>query len=90
MSDNEANIFLASAEHRGDWSRVRKCAIMGKITDDKGHDYLWVRVDPPVMGQPYGLGNRDLMDLLSCFHTPRGLHCSLLASIHCLCISFGR
>ncbi len=62
---NEAtNLFLSSADQRGDWASVRRCAVIGKITDDKGRDYLWVRVDPPVIGQPYGLGSREISDLL--------------------------
>lgn len=64
MSDKGISIFLASAEHRGEWSRVRRCSIVGRITDVEGRNYLWVRVDPPVIGQPYGLGNRDIADLL--------------------------
>jgi hypothetical protein len=64
MSAKETNIFLTSAEHRGEWSRVRRGSIMGKITDGEGRNYLWVRVDPPVIGQAYGLGNRDIADLL--------------------------
>jgi hypothetical protein len=58
------NIFLTSTEHTGEWARVRCCSIVGKLADDEGRDYLWMRVDPPVIYQPYGLGDRDLSDLL--------------------------
>ena len=36
----------------------------GKITDADGGEYLWVKIDPPVMGQPYALGEKDVTDVL--------------------------
>ena len=34
------------------------------ISDTEGHEYLWVKIDPPVSGQSYGLGEKDLTDIL--------------------------
>jgi hypothetical protein len=65
------NIFLTSTEHTGEWARLRRCSIIGKLADDEGRDYLWVRVDPPVIGQTYGLGEQDLSDLLLLPHFER-------------------
>lgn len=68
MSDEQCSCFLASTEHRGDWARVRCCVVVKSIKDAKGQEYLWVKIDPPVIGQPFGLGNDDIHDLLL---TPR-------------------
>lgn len=64
MLDNNEQVFLASREHRGDWSQLRRALLRGKINDTEGRSYLWVQVDPPVIGQPYGLGQEDISDLL--------------------------
>jgi len=62
------SIFLGSREHRGEWRRARRCSTVGRITDEQGRHYLWVRVDPPVIGQPYGLGDREISELLLLAH----------------------
>jgi len=64
MANSIKEIFLASKEHRGDWGRVRRAAIVGRVTDTDGRDYLWIQVDPPVIGQPYDQGQQDIRDLL--------------------------
>lgn len=64
MRDNPEEVILASKEHRGDWARVRRASLRGKLSDTEGRSYLWVRVDPPVIGQTYGLGQDDITDLL--------------------------
>jgi len=64
MRANKEIVFLASKEHRGDWSRVRQAFLRGEITDSEGRLYLWIQVDPPVIGQPYGLGQENIGDLL--------------------------
>jgi len=58
------DFFLGSSEHSGDWSRARSCQVAGKVTDAEEREYLWVKIDPPVIGQPYGLGDKDITDVL--------------------------
>jgi len=68
VSNEQCSCFLASTEHGGDWARVRCCLVVESIKDAKGQEYLWVKIDPPVIGQPFGLGSEDIHDLLL---TPR-------------------
>lgn len=46
----------------------RKCFIQERMTADcvppREDDYLRVRVEPPIMGQPYGLVNKDIEDVV--------------------------
>jgi hypothetical protein len=63
----EPDFFLtAAAEMRPgeDLARPRACWTEGRLRDQVRDDYMLIRVDPPVIGQAYGLGNEDIAELI--------------------------
>jgi hypothetical protein len=38
----------------------RRCFAVRRVRGDKRDDYLVVRIEPPVVGQPFGLGGQDI------------------------------
>jgi hypothetical protein len=63
--DREPDFFLASrGENRGDWACVRACWVRARLVGPDAREYVWVRVAPPVLGQPYGLGDADIGDVV--------------------------
>lgn len=52
--------FLGSSEQRGDFARVRACWVEKVLRGPDKREYLLVRVEPPVIGQPFGMGGADI------------------------------
>ena len=52
------DFFLVSSEGRPD--QPRRCFRLQRVLGRSGDDYLLVRIDPPIIGQPFGLGGRDI------------------------------
>jgi hypothetical protein len=43
----------------------RKCFLEERLVAAEGRDdYLRVRIEPPIIGQPYGLGEKDIEDVV--------------------------
>lgn len=64
MPDDSSPVFyLGSAEFSGDFARPRACWPQGRLRGPDSREYVWVRIAPPVIGQPFGVGN-DLEDLV--------------------------
>ncbi len=43
----------------------RKCFVEERLATPEGRDdYLRVRIEPPIIGQPYGLGDKDIEDVV--------------------------
>jgi hypothetical protein len=53
------DFFLASSEGYG-LERPRRCYRLRRILGRTGDDYLLVKVAPPIIGQRYGLGGREI------------------------------
>ena len=65
MVENSTPAFyLGSTELTGDFARARACRIRARLRGPDAREYLWVNVSPPVIGQPFGLGGRDIEDLV--------------------------
>lgn len=59
------NFWMTSAgEDLGDMLRPRACRVRGHLRHWAHRECLLVHVDPPVMGQPYGLGGQDIDELV--------------------------
>jgi hypothetical protein len=69
------DFYLGSTEHCGDWARARACWLerrfewkpswLERFTRRKrGREYILITVDPPVIGQPYGMGDKDIVALV--------------------------
>jgi hypothetical protein len=64
MQDRVPDFFLGSSEHRGDWARARACWLTGGLRLEDGRECVRVDVAPPVIGQPFGLGDKDIDNLI--------------------------
>ncbi len=49
---------------RGDLAVVRACRSKARLRDGVRDDYMLIEVDPPVIGQKYGLGSQDIGELI--------------------------
>lgn len=63
MSEERPDFYLASSEGY-DMAEPRRCWIIKRLTTDQRNDLLLVRIDPPLIGQKYGLGGRDVDQVL--------------------------
>jgi hypothetical protein len=57
------DFFLASSEGYR-LEEPRSCKRIKRVRSDNRDDFLLVKVEPPLIGQPYGLGGRDIDILL--------------------------
>lgn len=57
------DFFLASSEGYR-LEEPRSCKRIKRVSSDNRDDLLLVKVEPPLIGQPYGLGGRDIDTLL--------------------------
>lgn len=53
------DFFLASSEGY-DMETPRACWRLRRLASDVRNDLLLIRIDPPVIGQRFGLGNQDI------------------------------
>jgi hypothetical protein len=56
--------FVLDPTDSGDPDELRACWIEARLRDASRDDYMLVRIDPPLIGQPYGLGDRDIHRVL--------------------------
>ena len=59
MGDKEPDFYLASSEGY-DLEEPRRCWRIKRMTTETRKDLLLIRIDPPLIGQKYGLGDRDI------------------------------
>ena len=57
------DFYLASSEGYG-LERPRRCFPVRRLQGDRRGDLLLVRIEPPLLGQPFGLGNRDIDEII--------------------------
>jgi len=53
------DFYLASSEGYG-MEEPRRCWRLKRLRSDKRDDLLLIRIEPPLPGQKYGLGNQDV------------------------------
>jgi hypothetical protein len=63
-SNRTPDFFLGSSEHRDDWARARACWVTMQLPELDGRASVLVEVEPPVIGQPFGLGAIDIVNLV--------------------------
>lgn len=69
------DFFLASSE-QDFLSEPRSISVIGFIKGEDRDDYLLVKIDPPLLGQPFGLGEKDISQLiLATRHADSSLSC---------------
>jgi hypothetical protein len=57
------SFYLASAESIPTLA-PRECFIEERLAVEGRDDYLRVRIEPPIIGQPYGLEDKDIEDVV--------------------------
>lgn len=60
---NKPDFYLASSEGYG-MEEPRCCFAVRRLRGDSRDDYLLVRIEPPVIGQGFNLGNQDIHYLI--------------------------
>lgn len=58
------HFYLSTAGEYEALAEPRACAIRGRLRDLSRDDYMLVEIDPPLVGQGYGLGGQDINHLL--------------------------
>jgi len=59
------DFFLSAAgEVRGDLAIPRACWMKARLRDDARDDHMLIQIEPPVIGQTYGLGGQNIVDLI--------------------------
>jgi hypothetical protein len=59
----EPAFYLASRETAAPFGPI-KCFVEERLAVEGRDDYLRVRIEPPIIGQPYGLGDKDIEDVV--------------------------
>lgn len=56
--------FYLDPTENGDLRELRSCWRRGTLKDTRGTEYLVVEISPPIIGQGYGLGEKDISRVL--------------------------
>jgi hypothetical protein len=60
----EPSFFLSAAGENEGLAAPRACWAKARLRDPVRDDHMLVEIEPPVMGQNYGLGNQDITNLI--------------------------
>lgn len=63
MSPEKTDFYLASTESYA-FEATRRCFVIRRLRASRRDDYLLVKIDPPVIGQKYGLGGLDIEEVI--------------------------
>ncbi len=64
VSGPKPNFYLTSAGESDCLASPRACWEMGRLTAPAGSEYMLVYIEPSLIGQPFGLGGRDIDTLI--------------------------
>lgn len=62
--ESAPDFYLTTAGKNDSLASPRACWRKARLADDSRDDYLLVEIDPPLIGQKYGLGAEDIGHLL--------------------------
>ena len=60
----QPDFFLTSAGESTKLARPRACWIKGRLKDQMRDDHMLVEIEPPLVGQSYGLRDKDIANLI--------------------------
>lgn len=60
----DPDFFLSAAGENDDLHDPRACWRRQRLRDNVRDDYLLVEIAPPISGQKYGLGDKDIAELI--------------------------
>lgn len=58
--NTKPEFYIKSTEGYEDFSFPRACYPIKRLKGEKRDDYLLIAVEPPIIGQKYGLGDKDI------------------------------
>jgi len=62
--EKEADFFLTAAGESEELTVPRACWVKGRLGDSVRDDHMLIEIRPPLGGQRYGLGSRDITTLV--------------------------
>lgn len=62
--ENEADFYLTAAGESEKLAVPRACWVKGRLKDHVRDDHMLIRIEPPLVGQGFGLGDKDIFDLI--------------------------
>ena len=62
--ENEADFYLTTAGESENLAVPRVCWVKGRLKDHVRDDYMLIRIEPSLVGQGFGLGDKDIFDLI--------------------------
>jgi hypothetical protein len=62
--EKKPNFFLSAAGENEGLTSPRACWEKGRLKDQVRDDHMLVEIEPPLIGQNYGLGSKDITNLI--------------------------
>jgi hypothetical protein len=66
---NPHQFFMSTAGEYGPLASPRACREKGRLRDDFRDDHMLIEIDPPLDGQRFGLGAREIKQLIISAHS---------------------
>lgn len=63
-TNDKSVLYLTTAGEYKLLSSPRACSFVRRLRDVNRDDYMLVKIDPPLIGQSFGLGGNDVTELL--------------------------
>jgi hypothetical protein len=58
------DFYLSTDKEYEGLTAPRACYVEARLSDQARDDHLLIRIDPPLIGQSFGLGSRDIEELV--------------------------
>lgn len=55
-----SSTFFLHTKENSDLTELQACWELARLKDNFRNDYMLVKIDPPIIGQPYGLGDKNI------------------------------
>jgi hypothetical protein len=74
MDSSVPDFFLSSGGENNDLNTPRICRFITRLIGPTGNEHMLVKISPPVIGQRYGMGNKNIEEIIL---SPRHVDSSL-------------
>lgn len=64
MNHSNPDFFLSSSGEYKSLSVPRACWAKARLSDEVRDDYMLIKIEPPLIGQEFGLGDKDITQLV--------------------------
>ena len=62
--EQEADFYLTTAGESQTLAAPRACYVKGRLRNQAHDECMLIRIDPPLSGQGFGLGDKEIFDLI--------------------------